>query len=156
VTAFALNLLLALIWAIVTGMDMTNLAAGFVISYLVLWILRPLLGETRYFQKAPRALRFAGFILMELAIANWRVARDVLSFKPRRRCGIVAVPLDARTDAEITLLANLITLTPGSFSLDVSEDRKFLYVHSMFVEDPEDLRREIKNGFERPVLELLR
>ncbi len=69
---------------------------------------------------------------------------------------IVAIPLDAKTDREITLLANLITLTPGTLSLDVSEDRRFLYVHAMFVEDVESFRDSIKNGFERRLLELMR
>ena len=69
---------------------------------------------------------------------------------------IVAVPLDVETDGEITLLANLISLTPGSLCLDVSEDRKTLYVHVMFLDDVEECRRELKEGFERRVLELLR
>ncbi|MBW3600685.1 MAG: Na+/H+ antiporter subunit E, partial [Planctomycetes bacterium] len=60
------------------------------------------------------------------------------------------------TDDEITLLANLITLTPGTLSLDVSEDRKTLFVHAMYIEDPEKLRRHVKEGMERRVLELLR
>jgi multicomponent Na+:H+ antiporter subunit E len=68
----------------------------------------------------------------------------------------VAVPLDARTDAEIVLLANLITLTPGTLSLDLSDDRTVLYVHAMYLTDPDELRREIKEGFERRVLEVLR
>jgi multicomponent Na+:H+ antiporter subunit E len=72
--------------------------------------------------------------------------------------GVVAIPLDARTDAEITLLANLITLTPGSVSLDVSEDRRVLYVHAMYIDggDVEAYRRSVKEGLERRVLELLR
>ena len=72
--------------------------------------------------------------------------------------GVVAVPLDARTDLEITLLANLITLTPGSVSLDLSEDRRVLYVHAMYIDggDVEAYRRSIKEGLERRVLELLR
>jgi multicomponent Na+:H+ antiporter subunit E len=72
--------------------------------------------------------------------------------------GVVAIPLDARTDAEITLLANLITLTPGSVSLDLSEDRRVLYVHAMYIDggDVEAYRRSIKEGLERRVLELLR
>jgi multicomponent Na+:H+ antiporter subunit E len=68
----------------------------------------------------------------------------------------VAIPLDVETDVEITLLANLITLTPGTLSMDISDDRKVLYVHAMYVDDPEALRAEIKNGFERRVLEMLR
>ncbi len=72
--------------------------------------------------------------------------------------GVVAIPLDARTDAEITLLANLITLTPGSVSLDLSEDRRVLYVHAMYIDggDVEAYRRSVKEGLERRVLELLR
>ena len=72
--------------------------------------------------------------------------------------GVVAIPLDARTDAEIALLANLITLTPGSVSLDLSEDRRVLYVHAMYIDggDVEAYRRSVKEGLERRVLELLR
>jgi multicomponent Na+:H+ antiporter subunit E len=72
--------------------------------------------------------------------------------------GVVAIPLEARTDAEITLLANLITLTPGSVSLDLSEDRRVLYVHAMYIDggDVEAYRRSVKEGLERRVLELLR
>jgi multicomponent Na+:H+ antiporter subunit E len=71
--------------------------------------------------------------------------------------GVIAVPLDARTDAEITLLANLITLTPGTLSIDVSADRKVLYIHTMDLgDDPVRFRREIKEGFERRLLEVMR
>jgi multicomponent Na+:H+ antiporter subunit E len=68
----------------------------------------------------------------------------------------VAIPLDARTDTEITLLANLITLTPGSVSLDVSSDRRFLYLHAMYIDDLEEFRRSIKDTLEHRVLEVLR
>jgi multicomponent Na+:H+ antiporter subunit E len=66
------------------------------------------------------------------------------------------LPLDARTDEEITMLANLVTLTPGTVCLDVSEDRRTMFIHAMFVNDPDELRNEIKQGLERRVLELLR
>ena len=106
--------------------------------------------------RLPRGVFLLFFFLGELVLSSVRVAWDVLSPNPGFRPGIVGVPLDARTDSEITLLATLITLTPGTLSLDVSEDRKTLYVHAMRVEDPEAFRREIKDGFERRVLELLR
>ena len=156
-SVFLLNLLLALLWAAVVGsVDTAHLLTGFVVGYLVLWIARPVLGSTRYFGKFFEALRFVTFFLYELVLSNLRVAWDVLTPKAYRRPGVVAVPLDAETDAEITLLANLVTLTPGSLSLDVSPDRGCLYVHAMFVDEPEQLRQDIKNGFERRVVELLR
>ena len=72
--------------------------------------------------------------------------------------GVVAIPLDARTDAEITMLANLITLTPGSVSIDLSDDKRVLYVHAMYIDggDVDAYRRSVKEGLERRVLELLR
>jgi multicomponent Na+:H+ antiporter subunit E len=157
VRVFLLNLLLALLWAAVTGsVDPAHLVAGFIVGYLVLWLAQPVLGPTRYFGKLIAAVRFVAFFVSELVLANLRVAWDVLTPRAHRRPGVVAVPLDAESDAEITLLANLVTLTPGSLSLDVSPDRRFLFVHAMFVDDPEQLRADIKRGFERRVLELLR
>jgi multicomponent Na+:H+ antiporter subunit E len=69
---------------------------------------------------------------------------------------VIGVPLAARTDLEITVLSSMISLTPGTLSLDVSADRKMLYIHAMYLDDVEAARRKIKDGFERRVLEVLR
>ena len=154
---FGFNLALALVWAAVMGsIDLANLTTGFVLAYLVLWLVRPALGETSYFRKVPQAMGFAAFFLKELILSNVRVAIDVVSPRSRRRPAVVAVPLDVTSDVEITMLANIVTLTPGTLSLDVSPDRRTLYVHGMFVDDPEAFRRDIKEGFERRIRELLR
>jgi len=107
-------------------------------------------------RKLPLLLRFLVFYLKELLLANLRVAHDALTPTHHMRPAMLAIPLDARTDFEILLLVNLITMTPGSVSIDVSTDRRVLYLHAMYVQDPEDLRREIKNKLERRILELLR
>jgi multicomponent Na+:H+ antiporter subunit E len=67
----------------------------------------------------------------------------------------VAIPLDLQSDEGITTLANLITLTPGTVTLDVSSDRKTLYIHAFDASDPEGLVRDTKERFERRVRELL-
>ncbi len=154
---FVLNILLAIIWRAATPQGgLASLIVGFVAGYVVLWWMRPLFGETPYFRKFPLALRFASFYARELILSNLRVAYDVLTPAVNRRPAILAIPLDAKTDLEIALLANLVTLTPGTVSIDVSTDRSTLYIHAMFVDDVEHLRREIKDGLERRVLELLR
>jgi len=84
------------------------------------------------------------------------VARDVVTPQHTARPGIIALPLDARSDFEISTLASVISLTPGTLSLDVSSDRATLYVHCMFVDDPDEMKRSIKNGLERKLLEVLR
>ncbi len=151
------NILLALMWAAVTGrFSFSNVAVGFGLSYLALWLARR--GETPspYFAKVRQVVEFVLFFLWELLQANLRVASDVLTPRYRMRPGVIAIPLDARTDAEITALANLITLTPGTLSLDVSADRRVLYIHAMYLGDVEAFRRTIKNGLERRLLEVLR
>ena len=154
--ALLLNVLLAVLWRVAVGQTGTHhLVVGFIVGYLVLWWLRPLIGPTAYFRKLPLAISFALFFIWELVKSNLRVAWDVVTPSAYRHPAIVAVPLDTASDEQITLLAVLITLTPGSLSVDVSDDKRVLYVHGMFVEDPEEFRRSLKKGFERRVMELL-
>jgi len=104
----------------------------------------------------PVVIRFAGYFLWQMFLSNLRVAQEVLRPRLSITPGVVAVPLTVTTDLEITLLACLITLTPGTLSLDVSDDRSTLYVHALDVVDPDEFRRSVVDGFERRVLELLR
>lgn len=156
---FLWNVLLAATWAVATGeFTLTNVGLGFGFGYLVLLFARRAIGPSSYFVKAPQVVVFFFFYHWQLLLANLRVAYDVVTPTHYMRPGVIAVPLDARTDAEITLLANLITLTPGSLSLDLSSDRRVLYVHMMYIDDDdvERARRQIKDSLERRVLELMR
>jgi multicomponent Na+:H+ antiporter subunit E len=154
---FLANILLALVWTALAGSTSPAIfVTGFALGYGILAWLQPLPGSARYARKLPAAIGLAAFFSWELVVSTLRVAWDVVTPQRLRRPGIVAVPLDARTDAEITLLACLVTLTPGSLSLDISEDRTRLYVHAMFVDDPQALRDHIKTGFERRILEIMR
>jgi multicomponent Na+:H+ antiporter subunit E len=119
-----------------------------------LWLGQRVVGPSNYFKKVYQVIGFALFFIWALIRANLRVAYEVVTPPHTMRPGIVAVPLEVKTDAAITLLANLITLTPGTLSLDVSADRRVMYVHTMYVDDVEEFRREIKDGFERRVLEV--
>jgi multicomponent Na+:H+ antiporter subunit E len=95
--------------------------------------------------------------LRELVTSSLRVAWYVLQPTLHVHPGIIAYPLDVKTDREITALANLISLTPGTLSLDVSEDRSTLYIHAMQIagDDPRTVRDEIKNTLERHVARAL-
>ncbi|MBM4460869.1 MAG: Na+/H+ antiporter subunit E [Chloroflexi bacterium] len=153
-----LNVLLALAWVALTGQfTPTNLAFGFVLGYVMLWVAKRTEKRQGYFGKVWQVVSFAAFFLWEMIKANLQVTYYILAPHRKMRPGVIAVPLDVRTDIEITLLANLITLTPGTLSLDVSADRRVMYIHSMTLGDETDkFRRQIKEGFERRVLEVLR
>jgi multicomponent Na+:H+ antiporter subunit E len=151
------NILLAFAWTAVTGrFDFRNVVVGMGLGYLVLLVAQPVTGPSNYSRRIQRTVAFAVFYVRELILANLRVASDVLTPKPRIRPGVLAIPLEANTDTEITLLANLLTLTPGSVSLDVSSDRRFLYLHAMYIDDLEKYRASVKADIERRVLEVLR
>lgn len=155
---FLINILMALSWGAVTGsFTILNLAFGFLLSAGVLYTIREQVGTGGYFRRAGRVLSLAILFVYELVLSAWRVAKIVLTpnisnLKP----GIIAYPLTVDRDFEITLLANLITLTPGTLSVDVSQDRKILYVHCIDVPDPDATITDIRDGFERKILEAFR
>ncbi len=150
-----LNVLLALAWAALNGQFSPQyLFFGFILGYLMLFISRRALGCTSYVTKVPRVIRFLLFFLGELFLSNLRVAWEVLTPGWGMSPAIVAIPLTVTTPLQITLLAQLITLTPGTLSIDVSTDRRVLYVHAMYVKDIDEFRRSIKEGFEKQIQEV--
>lgn len=101
------------------------------------------------------AILFFFYILFELVMSTFKVAKVTLSPRLKIRPGVIAVPIPGDTDVEIMLLANLITLTPGTLSLDVSSDKKVLYVHSIDIDHPDKLRTEIKANLERRIRKII-
>lgn len=152
------NILLALAWTALQGeLSLANLVLGYVLGYLVLQALtRGGVLDQKFGGKVAAFFRLLLLLVWELVLANIRLTRDVVSPNHEMSPGVVRVPLDVRADGEILLLSALINLTPGSVVLDVSEDRRLLYVHVMHMKTPEQSRDEIKSGFERRVLELMR
>ena len=155
---FLLNLILAVAWAALTGtFTLAGLAIGFVVGFLALSVISPLFEDRGggYFLRVWRWIKLILLFHWELIVSSISVAWDVLTPRHRARPGIVAVPMVAQGEAEVLLVTNLVSLTPGTLSLDVTEDCRTLYVHAMFADDPERIRRGIADGMERWVREAL-
>ena len=99
-------------------------------------------------------LPFAGRLLLDVITANLRVARAVLGPVARLNPGFARVPLDIRSDLGIMALSGTITLTPGTLTADLSEDRSELLVHYLDERDETQLVAEIKERYERPLMEV--
>ena len=152
------NVLLALAWAALQGdFSLQTLLTGLVLGYLILVVLvrGGVLRTSPYVGRVHRVVGLAAYFFWELVKANIRLAVDVATPRFNMRPGIIALPLDATEDSEILLLSMLINTTPGSVALDVSPDRKTLYVHVMYMKTPDAARQDIKKGFERRVLGVL-
>lgn len=153
---FLLNVLLALLWGAVTGsFAPRTLLFGYVVGYFVLLLARPVIGRSAYHGSVWRATSYAAHFVYDLVKSSVIVAADVLTPGLWARPAVVAIPLEVKSPAAITLLANTISLTPGTLSLDVSDDRTTLYVHAMYNGDrPEVVRADIKR-LERRVKALM-
>jgi multicomponent Na+:H+ antiporter subunit E len=155
-----------LLWAALQGsFSIGNLLFGFLLGVAVVAFARPLYDPDDPSEKASfsggvnpvrRVWRFLVLVvvfLWELVVSGLQVARYILQPTLRVQSGIVEYPLDVTTDREITALSNLITLTPGTMTLDVSPDRTHIYVHAMSVEtdDGREVIDEIKGSLEKHV-----
>ena len=151
------NLALSLAWCALVGrLTLLDLVVGYVIGYGLLGWLIPAPSARDYVRRIPRVFVFMLVYAYEVTISTLRIAWEVVTPTPRRNPGMVEVPLDVTTDAEIAVLANLITFTPGTITVDVADDRSYLIVHDMFLNDPDVSRRYIKQRYERWVLRLMR
>jgi multicomponent Na+:H+ antiporter subunit E len=152
-----LVIVLALIWAGISGnFSGLNLLFGGLIGGVAVLVLRDAFAGPRASRRIRRVLSLAVLFFYELMVSAVRVALVVLRPDMSKvvQPAIVAVPLTVTSDAEITLLANLITLTPGTLSVDVSADKSVLYVHALAMGDREAMIADIANGFEKKVKEV--
>lgn len=151
------TVILAGAWLALTG-DPTlgNLVLGLVCSGLSVALAQPA-GTARAPSFRPWAtLRFAVYYLKEMVVSNLRVARGILDPTMAVQPAVVAVPLEEHSDEELLVLTSLLSFTPGTLVLDLSEDRRTLYVHAMDAPDIEALRGQLKDDFERRVMEMVR
>lgn len=102
-----------------------------------------------------RLIAFGAYALREMLVANVQVAWDAVTPRWRLEPGVVELPLRCRTPLEITTLANLITLTPGTLTLSVTREPPTLYVHGMYAGDPVEFRAQLR-AMETRVLHALR
>ena len=152
------NILLALAWVAITGsFTPANFALGIAVGFVALIVSQRIPGVPRYSRRSWNVIMLALFTAWEILMANVRVTRDVFTVE-RTKPALISVPIRSRTDTEITLLAALVTLTPGSTAVDISPDGTHMLIHTTNLPPggPERFRRDIQEGFERRILEVLR
>ncbi|SDF83377.1 Na+/H+ antiporter subunit E [Sulfitobacter delicatus] len=151
-----LTILLSAVWILLQN----ELSAGMLVFGLILGIVIPIL-TARWWTDRPqgiRPLRMIAYVLLviwDIIVANVQVAWIILtksnaSMKP----AWVVIPLDLREPEAISILAGTITLTPGTVSADLSDCGRYLLVHALDAEDPDAVRDDIKDRYERRLKEI--
>ena len=154
---FLLNLFLSISWMLILG-DYSRIGffSGFIIGFVALWLTRPLYGKNNYFHKTWGIFSLVFFFAAELFLSSIRVLWDIVTPLMRSNPEIIELPLDAKTDLDIMLVANFISLTPGTLSIDLNKNKTRIRIHAMFVDDKQALIHSIKNGIEKRLLTTLR
>lgn len=151
-----LSAILLVIWLLLAN----DLSAGQILLGAVLGWAVPLY-TARFWPEQVRVrrplliLRFTAVVLYDILVANLSVARLILGRQESLRPAFVVMPLALRSEVAISLLANTISLTPGTVSTFVSADRRCLLVHSLHTTDPDELLATIRQRYETPLKEIL-
>jgi multicomponent Na+:H+ antiporter subunit E len=128
-----------------------NVASGVVVAFVLLAVF-PLHLTTRQGRFRPlQALRFFGYFLAKLVEANAVVAWEVVTPSNRINEGIVAVPVTGASDVLVSMVANVISLTPGTLTIEIRTDPHVLFVHVLHLHDIDAVRRDVTR-LERYVL----
>ena len=150
-----LSVCLLLIWLLL----MNDLSLGhWILGALLGWAI-PLLTQV-FWINPPRVLKpfklclFLLRILGDIITANLQVAKLILGSTAKLRPAFVEIPMLLEDELALTMLTSIISLTPGTVSADLSDDRKMLLVHGLDVPDPDALVAEIKQRYEAPLLEV--
>ncbi len=141
----ALNLVLAFIWMLLLAEFTTrSLFVGLLAGFVAIALLRGLLGADQYVRGVCGTGRLAVGLLVELVIANLQLAKDTLRPVPPFRPSFIAFDIRDLPPLETVVLANLVSLTPGTLSVDSDDEGHTLYVHAMYGDDPEAVRAGIR------------
>lgn len=151
----ALSVLLAAVWLLLQqSLSLPNLLAAGVMAYLLPRLVHGFIGEATHPRSLVTVLRFTLLVLWDIVVSNIAVARIVLSPSSKPQPAWVEVPLDTQHPTAITLLATIITMTPGTVSSVVDDSRGKILVHVLDCQDGPALVAQIKQRYEQPLREI--
>lgn len=154
-----LNILLSLVWVALTGHpNYVNFTFGFVLGFFILWILARSgsISGKAYFYRVPKIILFMLFFLYDILRANVDATKEILRPSYKMKPGIIAYEHRLKTDFEITMLVNIIALTPGTLVLKISNDKKYIFIHTLHLKSKEKFTERLRNGLESKLIEIIR
>ena len=156
---FILNLFIAALWFLLRD-DPTNNFSDFMKGYLVgvviLYVMHRFFGTRFYLKRVVKILKLILLFIQELILSTVSVLRWVLSPKLNIRPGIFTYKTELKGDYQVTALALLLTLTPGSVVMEISEEGDVFYIHAMDLEEAKDSLVRSIGKFEKAIMEVTR
>ncbi|MBN1348083.1 Na+/H+ antiporter subunit E [candidate division KSB1 bacterium] len=145
--------ILAIVWCLFhNSFDINTFSLGFILALIIIFLLRRSYFEQHFMVRLLLVVKLILKFLVEVLKANIAVLKLIYRPKLDLEPGIIDYPLRVKTDFQIVLLANMITLTPGTLSIDISPDKKHLYIHCLHIDEIEQSKQDIQNNLENPIL----
>lgn len=152
-----INLIIAFMWLFLSETyTVSGFIGGYILGILLLWVLKRFVPGDFYLRRVINIVKLILLFIKELVSSNIDIVKLVYKPKLDVEPGIFAMPIDLKSDWEITLLANLITLTPGTLTIAVSDDQSHLYIHAMDIDTIDESIHSIKDTFEKAIMEVTR
>ncbi|MBU3059139.1 Na+/H+ antiporter subunit E [Pseudomonas indica] len=150
-----LSICLLVVWLLlINGFSLGHLLLGALLGWLIPLVTQVFWINPPRIRKPIKLCLFLLHVIWDILLANLQVARLILGPSSRLRPAFVEIPVQLEDELALTMLASVISLTPGTVSADLSDDRKTLLVHTLDVADEEQLVRDIKARYEAPLLEV--
>ncbi len=146
--------ILLLVWLLLNSFTAGHLVLGLILATIIPWLAAPLSDPHARVKKPLKGARYLLVVLMDIVVSNFEVAGRILRSNRHLRPGLVALPLDLQGQFPLAVLASTISLTPGTVSVDFSEDMQWLYIHALHVDDEQQLINRIKTRYEAPLREI--
>ncbi len=145
--------ILLIVWMALNSWSFGHLVLGTFLALSIPWLLRNFNPELP--KADPKlAARYMGRLLVDIVLSSVEVARRICLPRDQLTPGFIAIPLELEGDLPLTILTSSISLTPGTVSVDLSDDRRWLYVHALHIEDEASIIDGIKQRYEAPLMEM--
>ncbi len=146
--------ILLLVWLLLNDFSAGHIVLGFIVATIIPWLAAPLSDPHARVKKPLRAVRYVLMVLGDIVVSNFEVARRILGSNRSLQPGLIALPLDLQGPFPLAVLASTISLTPGTVSVDFSEDMQWLYIHALHIDSEQDMINRIKTRYEAPLKEI--
>ncbi|MBS4208375.1 Na+/H+ antiporter subunit E [Bacillus sp. FJAT-50079] len=156
---FILNLFIATLWMLLRDEDVPRFStffAGFLVGILIIFLMQRFFGKQFYLRRAYSILKLILIFISELLQSSYVVLVQILSPKLRIKPGIFTYETKLKSDWEVTTLAMLLTLTPGSVVMEVTPNGNKFYIHGMDLEKSKTSLLQSLAKFEKAIMEVTR
>ncbi len=156
---FLLNVLIAFLWMFLNDEDeirFTTFLTGFVIGMFIVFFMHRFFGQQFYLRRLIMTARLILIFISEILQSSVLVLKQILTPKLKLTPGIITYKTELESDGEVTTLAMLLTLTPGSVVMEVSPEGNVFYIHAIDVENSREALYSSLKRFEKAIMEVTR